>query len=106
MAQSRGSSNSPDVIDVTMVMLAFEAMNKVRVELRIGRVDDGIASDLGITALAHSMEGEFGDLPPLASVNVKCSAMNLKTLDAAVLACLYRLDFQLASNEFIGAETK
>lgn len=100
MAQSRISSNSADVVDVTMVMLAFEVMNSCRLEVRIGRVDDGAASDLMIAVLAHPKGVEIGDQPPLASVNVSCSALNLRTLDAAVLAALYRLDFQLASNEF------
>jgi hypothetical protein len=82
-----------------MVMLAFETMNKVRLEVRISRVDVGERSDLGIAMLAHPQGVEIGDQPPLASVSVRCSAMNLKTLDAAVLAALYRLDFQLALNE-------
>jgi len=83
-----------------MVILAFEVMNRVKLEIRIGRVDDGPASDLALTALAHDEGTQIGDQPPLASASVKCSAMNLRTLDSAVLALLYRLDFQLAQQEF------
>lgn len=86
-----------------MVMLAFESINNVRVEVRIGRMDVGAASELGITVLAHDRKVEIGEAPPLASVSVKCSAMNLRTLDSAVLAALYQLDFQLAKGEFDAA---
>lgn len=105
LAQSRISSNNPDVIDVTMVMLAFESMNRVRLEVRLSRVDVAEASDLAITVVAHPMEGEIGEVVPLASVSVRCSAMNLRTLDSAVLAALYQLDFKLAEHEFASAET-
>jgi hypothetical protein len=83
-----------------MVMLAFEAMNKLRLEVRMMRVDDGQASDLLIAVVAHPPTGEIGEVPPLASASVRCSGMNLKTLDSAVLAALYRLDFKLAEQEF------
>lgn len=89
-----------------MVLLAFEAMNRVKLEIRIGRVDDGPASDLALTALAHQEGTEIGDQAPLASASVRCSAMNLKTLDSAVLALMYRLDFQLAELEFARAKTE
>lgn len=89
-----------------MVMLAFEAMNKVRLEVRISRVDDGPASDLAVAVLAHSLEAEIGGLPPLASVSVRCSALNLRTVDAAILAAMYRLDFQLAEHEHLFAIPK
>ena len=106
LASSRFSSNSADVVDVTMVMLAFEAMNKLRLEVRLTRVDDGVASDLLVAVIAHPPTGEIGEVPPLASTSVKCSALNLKTLDSAVLAALYRLDFQLACNELESARQK
>lgn len=86
-----------------MVMLAFETMNNVRLEVRLQRIDVGHRSDLQVTMLAHQRGVEIGDRPPLASVSVTCSDMNLKTLDSAVLASLYRLDFQLAEREFASA---
>lgn len=89
-----------------MVMLAFETMNRCRLEVRISRVDVAERSDLVISLWAHPLGVGIGDQPPLASASVRCSALNLKTLDAAVLAALYRLDFQLASNEFASAEPK
>lgn len=83
-----------------MVMLAFEVMNSVKLEVRLNRVEVAEHSDLQVTVLAHPKDAEIGAVPPLASVNVTCSAMNLKSLDQAVLAAMYRLDFQLAAHEF------
>jgi hypothetical protein len=83
-----------------MVMLAFEVMNSCQLEVRIRRIEDGEQSDLSLALVATARGSEIGEVPPLASVNVTCSAMNLRTLDAAVLAALYRLDFAIAQNEF------
>ena len=85
-----------------MVILAFEDINKVCLEVRIGRVGEGAKRDLAVTALAHAEKGTIGEVPPLASASVTCSAMNLRTLDSAVLAVLYRLDFQLGELELEG----
>lgn len=106
MATSRFSQNNPDYVDVAMVILAFEDMNKVCIEIRLSRVGSGEKRDIGVTAIAHPEAGAIGDLPPLASVSVTCSATHLKTLDSVVLACLYRLDHQLAFNEFAAADLK
>jgi len=100
LASSRPSLHSVDVNDVIMVMLAFEAINRVKLEIRIGRVDDGEVSDLAIAVIANDASAPIGDLPPLASTSVTCSASNRKSLEAVLLAALYQLDFQLASGEF------
>jgi hypothetical protein len=100
LASSRGSSNGSDIVDVTNVMLGFEFMNQVDLTVRFRRVDDGPASDLLLTVDAFSRKEEEAGQPPWGSASVKCSALNLRTLESAVIAALYRLDFQLAEREF------
>ena len=100
MASSRFSSNAPDLTDVVMNLLAFETMNRVRLEVRMNRKDVGVASDLSVTVVAHPAEGEIGEVTPLGSVNVLCSATRLKTLEACIIHALYLLDSKLAWQEF------
>lgn len=100
MASSRFSSSIPDLLDVTMTMVAFETINNVRLEVRMSRVHEGGKSDLALTVLAHEPTRGIGEAPPLGSVNVKCSALNLRTLESAVIHALYQLDSQLAAHEF------
>jgi hypothetical protein len=57
-----------------------------------------------MVAIAHPPAWQIGEVSPLASVNFKCSALNLKTLMAALTHAMYALDFKLAENEFRSAE--
>ena len=100
MGLKHGSFATVGVTDVTMVMLAFEAINKVRLKVELSRVDVGHNSDLRMTVLAFGTAPEDGDQWLLASTSLNCLATERLTLDAAVLAALYQLDFQLASGEF------
>lgn len=103
MASSRGSSNGADWKDVVGNLVAFEAINFVRLEIRMSTADDHGRADLAVTVLAHAADVPIGDQAPLASVSVKCSATNLRTLEGALIHALYALDSQLAHGEF--AET-
>jgi hypothetical protein len=88
------------VTDVVMVILGFEMQNNCRLEIRMNRIDVAHTSDLMLAVIAHPHGDEIGEVPPLASVNVKCSDMNLRHLESAVIAALYKMDFQLAEKEF------
>ena len=50
--------------------------------------------------VAHPRAGEIGEVPPLGSVSVTCSATRLRTMEAALIHALYMLDGQLAKGEF------
>lgn len=106
MASSRGSSNSADVVDVTAVMEAFQGINQCRLVVLLTTVVDGPGADLLITMEAYDRKPQAPVARPLASVNVTCLALGLKTLDSAVLAALYRMDFQLADLEFERTKNK
>lgn len=100
LASSRASSATADVVDVTTVMEAFQGINHCRLVVKLTTVAEGHRADLLITMDAVSIP-EMGRVPvSLGSVSVKCSALGLKTLDSAVLAALYRMDFKLAEAEF------
>ena len=95
-----------EVADVTDILEAFETHNKVRIECRLTLIRTSKGPDLSLMMAAHEEGVEIGEVPSLASVNVKCSATNLKTLSSALTHAMYALDFQLALNEMESASTK
>jgi hypothetical protein len=100
LASNRDSSRSADWRDVAGNLVAFEAMNNVRLEIRMSTTDDHGRADLAITVVAHDRKVLVGDQPPLGSVSVTCSGTRLRTMEAAVIHALYLLDGWLAKGEF------
>ena len=89
-----------------MYLVAFEAINSVRLEIRLSVEDRKGAADVCATVVAHSRKVEIGEAPPLGSVSADLTTMNRKTLEDALIQLLYRLDGQLASGEFASVLTK
>jgi hypothetical protein len=85
--------------DVAGNLVAFEAINGVRLELRISTADHHGRADLAVAALAHNRKAEIGGQPPLGSVSVTISGTRLKSLEGALIHALYLLDAQLAERE-------
>lgn len=104
MASSRLSSATPEWTDVAFQVVAFEAINNVKIHLMISAEDNRGKGDMRVTAAAHrrAPEGVVAEL--LGSVNVTCSATNFRSLEAVVIHALYTLDGKLAEKEF--ARTK
>lgn len=100
MASNRDSSRSADWRDVVGNLVAFEAINGVRLEIRMSTTDHHGRADLLILVMAHDKDKEIGEVPSLASVSVTCSATRLRTMEAALIHALYSLDGQLAKGEF------
>jgi len=100
LASSRPSSVGGDWTDVAGTVAAFQAINSVRLEVRMSAADHHGRADLAITVIAHSLDGQIGDRPPLASASVTCWGMNRRTLEDVLILALYKLDAQLASGEF------
>lgn len=100
LASRHFSLNMSEVGDMTDVMLAFEKHNNVRIKVDMELIIDSAAPDLMITAKAMEVESKDTEVLLLASVSVKCSSMNLKSMNAVLTHVLYALDFQLALNEF------
>jgi len=80
-------------------LVAFEAMNNVRLEIRVSTADYHGRADLAVAVWAHDRNVPIGDQPSLASASVTCSGTRLKTLEGALIHALYILDAQLASVE-------
>lgn len=106
MASRHHSLDLSEIADVTDLVVGFQAHNNVRLSLRFGVVVEKKVP--GIVIVAEAWE-DLDDQPaakPLASLTVKCSALNLKTWNAALTHVLYAMDFQLALAEWERAEQK
>jgi len=99
LASNRDSSTGIGWRDVAGNLVAFEAINNVRLEIRMSTTDDGGRADLVIVVLAHARNVPIGDQPSLASVRLTISSMRLKSLEGALIHALYLLDSRLAEHE-------
>jgi hypothetical protein len=106
LASKRPYSAGVDWKDVAGNLVAFEAINGVRLEIRISTGDYKGRADLLVTAIAHETKHEIGEAPPLASVSATCSGSRLRSLEALVIHILYTLDGRLADNEMLFPEAK
>lgn len=87
-------------MDIAAHLVAFQAINRVKVVLRMEAGDWKGCADVGVTAVAYCLPADSPDLAPLASVRLNLLATNLRQMDAAVIHLLYMLDAQLASGEY------
>jgi len=99
LGSNRDSSGGIGWKDVAGNLVAFEAINGVRLEVRMSTTDYHGRADITLTAIAHDRKGEIGDLPPLASVSVSIMGTRLRSLEGAVIHALYLLDGKIASDE-------
>lgn len=106
MASSRGTSNGPDVRDITATMIAFEAINKVRLQVLMGVTQDKHRTVLACEAVAWPVEPESGEVQPLASAKCLIGLSDRRTVDAVILQLMYKLDAELAEEEFRRAGVK
>ena len=100
MASSRGTSNGPDVRDCAEALRAFEEQNRVRIVITVRPCRGQEAADFWLEGKALSEHDVSGVRTLLAFASVKCLGSRHTTMDSAVLALLYQLDFQLAEKEF------
>lgn len=106
LAQSRGSLNSPDAVDVASVMEAFEEINQVVLTLT-GRVERAAGrSGLKLEIQAHSKEVPIGEAPSLASASVTVGSQGQGRIAGAILQALYSVDAALARMEMEGGIKK
>jgi len=100
LAQSRGSSNGVDLLDVVSSWEAFEVINKGNVRMVIGSRQKAGNWELIVVAefWSHLITHPGAEL--LGSESAICSAMSWKSLDTVVFRLLYALDAQLACKEF------
>jgi hypothetical protein len=100
LASSRISSSSADWRDIVGNLVAFEAINNVRLRVRLETGDLNGYADLLVDVTAEERSPENGEAKVLASVQLKCSDMRSKNLEAVVIRALYALDARLAGGAF------
>lgn len=100
LASSRGSLNAPDAKDTAEIIRSFEEQNRVRVVITLRPTRGTDKVDFWLEGKILSEHDANGVRSLLAFASVQCLASNHKTTDAAILALLYALDFQLAEGEF------
>lgn len=100
MALSRDSYRGGDWRDVAAALAAFQSINRCKIELRATAADHRGTADVALTLVATALEPVDGVVWSLASVSATCAALNLRTLEDAVLNLLYGLDGKLADGEF------
>jgi hypothetical protein len=88
------------VTDVAEAYQSFQEQNKVRLVVTTRLAATGGTADLWLEGKALSPVDASGVRSLLAFASVKCLGSHHKTVDAALLALLYALDFQLAQAEF------
>jgi hypothetical protein len=100
LASSRDTRNGPDLQDVLSAMMAFEGINSVRLVLHL------LTEKVGQTVVLR-MEVEAWERPKestapllLASSSVRIGSSDRRTVDAALLQLMYKLDAVLATGEF------
>lgn len=91
-------------MDVTDLVVGFEAHNHVKLKFCFELVGEGHTPGLVLYADAYEWEPLNGVRRHLALVSVICSAMNLKSWNAVLTHAMYALDFQLALKEFDSTE--
>lgn len=106
MAASRFSSNTPDAVDVRYVLQAFQHINRVKIEIRIGVLEHEGEPLLAMEIAAHEASVEVGDQSSLASVKLKLGYKESHQMEAVILRALYKLDAELAEHELARSDRK
>jgi len=106
MASRHHSLEMTEIADVRDLLVGFEAQNSVCVGIRMSVYWTGAVPDVLIYAEVHKTREEVGEVPPLASVSVRCLDTGLRNLRDVVIHVLYALDMQLALGEYARIEPK
>jgi len=87
-------------MDFAEAMAAFESQNGMRLSLQLSTVVIRNEVDLCVRLMASTPNGAPAELVQSASEERYMSAMNRRTLEAALLQLLYALDAKLAWEAF------
>jgi hypothetical protein len=89
--------------DAAIHITAMEAINQLKVEIRLTVVDRQGRGVIQVEAVAWDNRESYGEVPPSVSVKSTCLAMNVTSLAAAVIHVLYLLDGKLGRKELGGS---
>jgi len=99
LASSRGTSNGPDMLDLAAVVDAMERTNGIVITISMRTVKSGLYPCLSVLMEAHDQDHEIGEVPTLAYVRLTTGSHDLRTMEAAIMQSLYKLDAELAAIE-------
>jgi len=106
LASSRGTSNGPDWTDITIALMAMELEEFLDLTVLLRPVMTGTTHDLEITIEARPKLIWKPEAPPWESVKLRCLGSRARTLEGALLAAVYQLDFRIAARSHVGQEPK
>lgn len=106
MALKHGSSTGVDVVDVKHVLSAFQVINKCRLIVRLSVDGTEARPDLVMGMEAWGVEDAPAVPALLACTSVIVGSMGPRTMEAAILQELYRLDGIIAEHEFAKEHNK
>jgi hypothetical protein len=95
-----------EIADVTDMIAGFQEHNSCWLMVVVTMEETPKHRTLVLGMTAYDAPIVSLGAKPLASVSVKCSAMNLKKWNSALTHAMYALDFQLALKELGHAEPK
>lgn len=106
MALNQGSSGGVDCVDVKYVLSAFQVLNRcgLVVTIRVFGTESRPVMELEVRA--DPLESAAAEPVPLGSVRCEIGSSGPRTMEAAILQGLYRLDAILAEGEFARAISK
>jgi len=96
LASRHHSLEMSEIADVTDMLNGFQTHNSCLITVEVSVEVVNKAPGLVLLAKAWKAEEVRSGASLLASVSVKCSAMNLKQWNSALTHVMYALDFQLA----------
>lgn len=99
MASSRYSSNGPDEVDITTFMVAFEAINKLKLSVELSVQNKGPVAEMIVQVTAWTLSDPSVGPPPSVLLSVRAGVAPHQTLQAAILQLLYVLDGRLDERE-------
>lgn len=102
MGSKKDLSGGIGLLDVAFNVTGFEVMNQVRIVITLIVADARGRAEIEVTSAAYRRDDDPAVDAPLASVSATCSAMNVQSLEAAVIHSLYLLDGKLAREELRG----
>ena len=102
MASSRDTSNGPDWKDIAAALQAFQSQEELDLTVILRAVGTENRPDLEVEVQARPKLIWKQEAAPWDYVKLTCSATQRKTLEAALLAALYQLDFRIASRSVPG----
>jgi len=92
-------ANGSGIYEVAHLMSAMEVLSKVHLEISFTVTGEGRALELWGKVTAWDLDQDGAALSILDCKSVKCSVINLQTVEAAAIHLLYVMDGALAQSE-------